>query len=95
MRGQALFITMLLTSAAAAQAPQSPNAAAQTRMLTPPPVSVLNYVTQPASEVQRNYLRGGLTYTTCLTLGHILTREPRRERYVLRHSYLVYVTPSH
>ena len=64
MRGQALFITMLLTSAAAAQAPQSPNAAAQTRMLTPPPVSVLNYVTQPASEVQHNYLRGGLTYTT-------------------------------
>ncbi|MGA2250334.1 hypothetical protein [Terracidiphilus sp.] len=64
MRGQALFIAILLTSAVAAQAPQSPNEAAQTRMATPPPVSGLNYANQVGSEVQRNYLRGGLTYST-------------------------------
>jgi hypothetical protein len=33
-------------------------------MATPPPVSGLNYATQLGSEVRRNYLRGGFTYST-------------------------------
>lgn len=65
MRTQLPLIIMLSAGAAFAQARQSAPAPVQTtQMATPPPVSGLSYATQVGSEVQRNYLRGGLTYST-------------------------------
>jgi hypothetical protein len=65
MRGRALLITVLLTTAAIAQERQSgARVASSTQMATPPPVSGMNYATQIGSEVRSNYLRGGLTYST-------------------------------
>jgi hypothetical protein len=56
---------MLLTAVSAAQAPPSATGVDQSsKMATPPPVSGLAYATQVGSEMRRNYVRGGLTYST-------------------------------
>ena len=65
MRGQIILIAIFSATAAMAQAPQgNTEAAPTTQMATPPPVSGVNYATQVGFEVRRNYLRGGITYTT-------------------------------
>jgi hypothetical protein len=60
----AMNTPVLAANSDAANAPADTGIAGEDRMLTPPPVSGLNYPLAPASEDRANYLRGGVTFTT-------------------------------